>query len=110
MIIEKIDGVPQMIDYMRHIQPLFDKYCVKCHNPRNANAGVIMTGDLSPHYIQSRFVLAVYGHTEDVQAAAGELDVMSVRRTDGSKPEDADLWFAVHCPGPVCMSNAVFES
>lgn len=59
--IEKIDGVPQMIDYMRHIQPLFDKYCVKCHNPRNANAGVIMTGDLSPHYIQSRFVLAVYG-------------------------------------------------
>lgn len=50
-----------MIDYMRHIQPLFDKYCVKCHNPRNANAGVIMTGDLSPHYIQSRFVLAVYG-------------------------------------------------
>ena len=29
--------------------------------PRNANAGVIMTGDLSPHYIQSRLVLAVYG-------------------------------------------------
>jgi len=58
--IEPIKGVPPVIDYMRHVQPILDKYCVECHKPENATGGVILTGDLGPHYVQSRFILAYY--------------------------------------------------
>jgi hypothetical protein len=30
--IEPIEGVPDVLDYMRDIQPIVDKHCVRCHN------------------------------------------------------------------------------
>ena len=30
--IEPVAGVPDIIDYRRHVQPILDKHCVKCHD------------------------------------------------------------------------------
>ncbi len=27
-----IEGVPQIVDFRRHVQPILDKHCVRCHN------------------------------------------------------------------------------
>lgn len=51
--LEKIKGVPPIIDYMRHVQPILDKHCVSCHNPRNAKGGVILTGGITSRSIMS---------------------------------------------------------
>jgi hypothetical protein len=32
--IKPFEGVPDVIGFNRHIQPILDKHCVKCHNPK----------------------------------------------------------------------------
>jgi hypothetical protein len=39
--IEPIPGIPQIIDFHRHIQPILERHCVACHGPSRAD------GDLS---------------------------------------------------------------
>ncbi len=51
--IEPIPGVPPVIDYMHHVQPILDKYCISCHNPRKASGGVILTRGLTSQRIMS---------------------------------------------------------
>lgn len=59
--ISPIAGVPPVIDYMHHIQPILDKYCLECHNPRNASGGVILSGGLAPKSIMSLMSLRMRG-------------------------------------------------
>lgn len=59
--IEKIKEVPAIIDFLRHVQPILDKYCVECHSPENPTAAVILTGDRGALNINSRFILRVRG-------------------------------------------------
>ncbi|MBQ9873636.1 MAG: hypothetical protein IJM30_04145 [Thermoguttaceae bacterium] len=48
-----VEGVPEVFDFTRDIQPLFDKYCVECHNPDRTDGGVDLTGDFTPLYCRS---------------------------------------------------------
>ncbi len=48
-----IDDVPDVFDFMRDIQPLFDKHCVECHNADRTDGGVDLTGDWTPLYNRS---------------------------------------------------------
>ena len=48
-----VADVPDVFDFMRDIQPLFDKYCVECHNADRADGGVDLTGDWTPLYNRS---------------------------------------------------------
>ena len=50
-------GVPDIFDFPRDIQPILDKHCVKCHNPKKYNAGVILTGGRGPIFSHSYFTL-----------------------------------------------------
>lgn len=51
---QKVEGVPELFDFFRDIQPILDRHCVECHNASTADkdgkadGGVILTGDLSP--------------------------------------------------------------
>jgi len=54
---EPIKGVPEVFDFPRDVQPILDKHCIKCHNPRKYNAGVILTGDRGPMFSHSYFTL-----------------------------------------------------
>jgi hypothetical protein len=39
-----IEGVPEIIDMVRHVQPILDRRCVKCHNAAERKGGVVLTG------------------------------------------------------------------
>ena len=59
--IQPIEGVPAVVDYMRDVQPILDRYCVGCHNPRKASGGVILSEGLAPQSIMSLMSLRTRG-------------------------------------------------
>jgi mono/diheme cytochrome c family protein len=55
-----VEGVPEVFDYPRDIQPILDKHCVKCHNPDNRKGRMLLTGDRGPLYSHSYWSLIAY--------------------------------------------------
>lgn len=47
---EPVDGVPDIIDYMRDVQPILDKHCLECHNPDWEDGGFNISGHWAPLY------------------------------------------------------------
>jgi hypothetical protein len=43
--IEPFAGIPDRLDYIEDIQPIWDRHCAKCHNPDKRSGGVLMTAD-----------------------------------------------------------------
>jgi len=54
-----VEGVPQIFDYPRDIQPILDKHCVKCHGYDKRKGGVILTGDRGPIFSHSYVTLTM---------------------------------------------------
>ncbi len=48
--LEPVDGVPDIIDYMRDVQPILDKHCLECHNPDREEGGFNISGHWAPLY------------------------------------------------------------
>jgi len=46
-------GTDGLIDYIRVVQPVLDKYCVKCHSGPTLKAGVNLTSDRTRFFCQS---------------------------------------------------------
>jgi cytochrome c553 len=63
--ISPVPGIPEVFDFPRDIQPILDKYCVKCHGyeatktggPRSG--GVVLSGDRGPIYSHSYYTLTM---------------------------------------------------
>ncbi len=36
--IEPLDGIPEIVDFRRHVQPILDRHCVGCHGAEQAEA------------------------------------------------------------------------
>jgi len=51
--IQPYEGIPDRLDYLEDLQPIWDRHCVKCHNPDKREGGVLMTGErgggVTPH-------------------------------------------------------------
>jgi len=54
-----IEGIPQLFDFPRDIQPILDKHCVKCHNPDNRKAKINLTGHRGPMFSHSYATLTL---------------------------------------------------
>ncbi|MBM4017979.1 MAG: hypothetical protein FJ288_06555 [Planctomycetes bacterium] len=68
--IEPIDGVPQVFDFPRDIQPILDRRCVRCHNYEKPDGRVVLTGDRGPIYSHAYATLMARGlvaHGRDAQ-------------------------------------------
>lgn len=50
---KKIEGIPEVFDYMRDIRPIIDKYCLECHNETRSEGKFDLNSDL---YANSSFV------------------------------------------------------
>lgn len=46
--IAPIEGVPEVFDYPRDIQPILERHCVSCHNPLKYDGQVDLCGDQTP--------------------------------------------------------------
>ena len=63
--LEPVPGVPFMIDFPRHIQPILDSHCVECHNPDQPEGRVLLNGDHGSVYSVSYFTLSSLGLVSD---------------------------------------------
>ena len=57
--IEPLKNAKNIIDYTRDIQPLINKYCLECHNPKKPTAGVILSFGVGFEHITPRLVLQI---------------------------------------------------
>ncbi|MBT4820753.1 MAG: hypothetical protein HON70_33905, partial [Lentisphaerae bacterium] len=46
--IEPIEGMPDMFEFPRDIQPILDKHCVQCHNDTQYAGKLLLTSDRGP--------------------------------------------------------------
>jgi hypothetical protein len=63
--IEPIPGIPDVIDYPRDIQPIWDKHCVACHSPDQPDGRVVLTGDCNDWFTQSYYALFASNQVSD---------------------------------------------
>lgn len=68
--IESLEGIPDVYDFPRDIQPILDKHCTKCHQPSERKGGVILTGERGPIFSHSYFNLTVFKQIADARNRA----------------------------------------
>ena len=51
--ITPFEGFPDVLDFHRDVQPVLDRHCVSCHNPRKRDGGILLTGGLGPQFAHS---------------------------------------------------------
>ena len=59
-------GVPDVFDYPRDIQPIWDKHCVRCHSAKKPSGRVILTGDYNEWFSQSYYALFAHKQISDM--------------------------------------------
>lgn len=57
--ITPIPGTPEIFDYPRDIQPIWDRHCLSCHDVDKYAGGTLLTGDQGPMFTLSYFTLSV---------------------------------------------------
>ena len=63
--IEPFEGLPDVLDYRRHIQPILNEHCVKCHNYKKREGRVALTEDLGIMWSLSYYMLLAKGQVAD---------------------------------------------
>ncbi|MBN2562469.1 MAG: hypothetical protein JXQ75_16205, partial [Phycisphaerae bacterium] len=58
--IEPFVGIPDVFDYPRDIQPIWDRHCVTCHDSDKPSGHVVLTGDNNEWFTQSFSALLAY--------------------------------------------------
>ncbi|OGV67393.1 MAG: hypothetical protein A2283_09510 [Lentisphaerae bacterium RIFOXYA12_FULL_48_11] len=64
-LIEPLKDLPDLPDFVRDIQPVLDRNCVKCHDYDKRSGGVILTGDHGPMFSHSYYTLTVWKQISD---------------------------------------------
>lgn len=69
------------VDYVKHVQPVLDKYCIKCHSGAAAEKGVDLTGDRTRFYSISYETLLYGGQVDYYYINAGPNGVFPALKT-----------------------------
>jgi hypothetical protein len=64
--IEPFEGLPDVLDFARDVQPILDRHCVPCHGFERREGRLLLTGDLGP-----AFSFGYFGIMARKQAADG---------------------------------------
>jgi hypothetical protein len=105
-------------DFPRHVQPVLDRHCVRCHNPDDRKGGVDLCGDRGPMFSLGYHTLVVCGQIADgrnyaksnyAPYALGSGGSALMKKLDGShhgaspSPQDVatvSLWLDASAPYP----------
>jgi Hydrazine synthase alpha subunit middle domain/WD40-like Beta Propeller Repeat len=63
--IDEKDRIFDVPDFPKHIQPILDRNCVRCHNPTDRKGGVDLCGDRGPMFSISYHALVVHQQIAD---------------------------------------------
>jgi hypothetical protein len=56
--ITPVPHTPEIFDYPRDLQPIWDRHCLKCHDTDQYSGRVLLTGDQGPMFTHSYFTLS----------------------------------------------------
>jgi hypothetical protein len=56
--ITPVPGAPEVFDYPRDIQPIWDRHCLSCHDVDKYEGRALLTGDAGPMFTHSYFTLS----------------------------------------------------
>ena len=98
-----VDGIPDVFDFPRDIQPILDRHCIECHNNERADAGVNLVGDWGPIFTTSYITLSwrkMFGDNRNVPdsnyepykigSQASTLYKLIEQQHEGAKLSDAE--------------------
>jgi hypothetical protein len=63
--IEPFRGLPDVIDFRKHIQPIMDEHCINCHNFKDRQGQISLTDDLGYCWSISYYTLLATGQVAD---------------------------------------------
>jgi hypothetical protein len=69
--IQPVAGAPDVVDFPRDVQPVLDKHCIRCHNPKDRKGGVVLTGDRGPVFSLSYYDLLLHWQVKDTTGNPG---------------------------------------
>lgn len=104
-------GGPKGFDYASIVQPVLDRHCIECHNPRAAGGGIDLTGDRTDFFNVSYEILARDGfdgrwggnrYTSSISSYNGsEANILEITPKKWGSPASklADLILAGHPDG-----------
>jgi mono/diheme cytochrome c family protein len=119
--IAPIAGAPDVPDYHRDVQPILDRHCVACHGPQRYEGGVMLTGDLGPHWAIGYFSLLAHRLVADGRNGLGNQPPRTIGSSaspllryaagghHGTKVSDAErrtLWLWIEAGAPYAGSYA----
>ncbi len=65
--VRPIEGMPDVFDFPRDIQPILDRHCVSCHNPDRFEGRVDLCGDHTPLFSQGYWTVTQFGLAVDAR-------------------------------------------
>jgi hypothetical protein len=68
------EGIPDVLDFPRDIQPILDRHCAECHNADRRDGGVDLSGDRTPYFTAAYWSMFTHGL------------VVDGRNSDGNRP------------------------
>ncbi len=63
--IDAADRAFDVPDFPRHVQPVLDRHCVRCHNPDDRKGGVDLCADRGPMFSMGYYTLAAWRQIAD---------------------------------------------
>jgi hypothetical protein len=61
------EGLPEVIDYPRDVQPVWDRHCLRCHNADKMDGGISLAGDRGAFFSHSIVSLVGLGYHYNVR-------------------------------------------
>ncbi len=123
--IARFEGLPDIVDFNRDIQPVLDQHCVACHSPQKRDGRVLLNGDMGPHWSLSYFSLIASAQVADGRNALGNQPLRSIgssasplmKKLDGShynaRPTEAQrrlVWMWLESGAPFAGTYAALRN
>ena len=90
--IKSFAGLPDVIDFRKHIQPILDEHCIKCHSFQDRQGQISLTEDLGYCWSMAYYTLLATGQVADGRNGYGNQKPRTIgssasklmRKIDGS--------------------------
>lgn len=77
-VIQPFDGLPDVLDFQRDVQPVLDRNCVTCHNPQKRAGNLNLVAAQAPRFSNAYMALVTRGEFVDGRNGLGNQPPRSI--------------------------------
>lgn len=77
-VIQKFEGLPDVLDFQRDVQPILDRHCVACHNPQKRAGNLNLIAAQAPRFSNAYMALITRGEFADGRNGLGNQPPRSI--------------------------------